>query len=35
MAFQHKDFWMCMDSKRDHDNLESLWNRGETPWILE
>ena len=32
MAFQHKGFWYCMDTKRDRDNLEVLWNSGKAPW---
>jgi len=32
MAFQHNDFWQCMDTKRDRDMLEELWNSGRAPW---
>jgi glucose-1-phosphate cytidylyltransferase len=32
MAFRHNGFWQCMDTKRDHDLLESLWKSG-APWI--
>ena len=32
MAFQHQGFWQCMDTKRDHDNLEEFWNSGKAPW---
>ena len=35
MAFQHKGFWMCMDSKRDHQNLLELWDKKHTPWIYD
>lgn len=31
MAFRHEGFWHCMDTKRDHDLLESLWAEG-APW---
>lgn len=31
MAFQHNGFWQCMDTKRDHNLLESLWTKG-APW---
>ena len=31
-AFKHHGFWKCMDTKRDHDNLEELWADGEAPW---
>lgn len=31
MAYRHQGFWHCMDTKRDHDLLENLWQRG-APW---
>jgi len=31
MAYRHEGFWQCMDTKRDHDLLESLWTQG-APW---
>lgn len=31
MAYHHNGFWHCMDTKRDHDLLESLWKKG-APW---
>lgn len=32
MAYKHDGFWHCMDTKRDHDLLESLWREG-APWL--
>ena len=32
MAFQHKGFWQCMDTKRDRDLLEKYWRDGNAPW---
>ena len=32
MAYKHKGYWQCMDTKRDHDNLEKLWDAGKAPW---
>ncbi len=32
MAFRHKGFWQCMDTKRDHELLETLWSKG-APWV--
>lgn len=26
--FHHEEFWQCMDTKRDGDNLEVAWNIG-------
>jgi glucose-1-phosphate cytidylyltransferase len=33
MAYKHHGFWHCMDTKRDHELLESLWEKG-APWAL-
>ncbi len=32
MAYKHDGFWDCMDTMRDKQYLESLWNSGEAPW---
>ena len=32
MAYLHKGFWQCMDTKRDHEMLETLWMKG-APWV--
>lgn len=31
-AFFHHGFWQAMDTLRDKQHLEDLWNRGEAPW---
>ncbi len=31
-AFKHEGFWQCMDTKRDHELLESLWKSDNCPW---
>lgn len=31
-AFQHDGFWQCMDTKRDMELLQSLWDEGNAPW---
>ena len=33
MAFKHEGFWQCMDTKREHQLLESMWHKGDAPWI--
>jgi glucose-1-phosphate cytidylyltransferase len=33
LAFQHGDFWQCMDTPRDRDLLDSLVRSGEAPWM--
>jgi len=30
--FKHKGFWACMDTQRDRDLLNALWQRGQAPW---
>ncbi|MDC3161377.1 glucose-1-phosphate cytidylyltransferase [Gammaproteobacteria bacterium] len=32
MAYQHDDYWQCMDTKRDKDHLEELWTKDIAPW---
>ena len=32
VAFKHTGFWQCMDTQRDKQNLERLWNSGQAPW---
>jgi glucose-1-phosphate cytidylyltransferase len=32
MAFQHHGYWQCLDTKRDRDHLEKLWQNEEAPW---
>lgn len=32
MAFKHEGFWKCMDTQRDKQQLEALWESGEAPW---
>jgi len=31
-AFKHESFWQCMDTYRDFERLNKLWNSGEVPW---
>jgi len=33
MAFEHQGFWQCMDTKRDMENLQALWDSGDPPWV--
>lgn len=32
MAYRHTGFWQCMDTLRDKNILEELWERGQAPW---
>ena len=33
-AFQHTSFWQCMDTVRDVNLLERLWQDGKAPWKI-
>ena len=30
-AYKHNGFWKCMDTLRDKEELESMWEQG-APW---
>lgn len=32
-SFKHSGFWKCMDTKRDRDSLEEMWQSGKPPWV--
>ena len=34
MAYRHDGFWQCMDTKRDHEMLESSCLHGTAPWKI-
>ena len=31
-AYQHKGFWQCMDTYREQQMLEGMWQSGNAPW---
>jgi glucose-1-phosphate cytidylyltransferase len=31
-AYKHHGFWQCMDTQRDKNVLEGLWQSGKPPW---
>ena len=31
-AYKHDGFWQCMDTLRDAQALNSLWDKGNAPW---
>jgi len=31
-AYRHHGFWQCMDTMREKEALEKMWDRGEAPW---
>lgn len=32
MAYRHGGFWQCMDTMRDKERLQTLWDSGKAPW---
>jgi glucose-1-phosphate cytidylyltransferase len=33
-AYHHHGFWHCMDTLRDKNKLQEMWDRGEAPWKI-
>ena len=33
-GYVHKGFWQCMDTLREKQKLEGLWDSGNAPWKL-
>lgn len=33
-SFYHDGFWQCMDTKREKDKLELLWEENRAPWKI-
>ena len=33
-AYTHRGFWQCMDTAREKEKLERLWNTGKAPWKI-
>ena len=31
--YKHTGFWHCMDSQRDYESLNSMWNMKQAPWL--
>ena len=34
MAYKHTGFWQCMDTIRDRNHLEDLWEKGMASWKI-
>jgi len=34
MSYLHKGYWKCMDTKREKDALEALWESNNAPWKI-
>lgn len=33
VGYKHYGFWSCMDTLREKNDLEALWNTGRPPWL--
>lgn len=34
MGFRHSGFWSCMDTLKEKNYLEGLWQSGKAPWMI-
>ena len=34
VGYVHDGYWQCMDTKREKDQIEKLWNENNAPWKL-
>jgi glucose-1-phosphate cytidylyltransferase len=34
MGYRHHGFWSCMDTLKEKNILEELWNSGKAPWAI-
>ena len=34
MAYCHDDFWFCMDTPRDYQQLSEMWAGGAARWAV-
>jgi glucose-1-phosphate cytidylyltransferase len=34
MVYEHKGFWECVDTERDLNHLNKIWNREKAAWKL-
>lgn len=34
-TYRHEGFWQCMDTVRDRDLLNQMWEKGNAPWAFE
>jgi glucose-1-phosphate cytidylyltransferase len=32
MAYRHESFWQCMDTLKEAQDLNALWQEGQAPW---
>jgi glucose-1-phosphate cytidylyltransferase len=34
MGFQHEGFWIGMDTYREYEMLNQMWDAGQAPWKI-
>lgn len=34
MGYRHYGFWSCMDTLKEKNHLEALWDSGKAPWVI-
>ena len=34
-TYRHEGFWQCMDTVRDRDLLNQMWDAGNAPWAVK
>ena len=34
VGYVHRGYWQCMDTKREKDRIDALWESGEAPWKI-
>jgi glucose-1-phosphate cytidylyltransferase len=34
MGFQHEGFWIGMDTDREYEMLNQMWDAGQAPWKI-
>jgi len=34
MSYLHQGYWHCMDTYRDYQQLNEIWNQGQAPWAV-
>ena len=33
-VYKHNGFWACMDTFKDVERLNAMWDSGNTPWVI-
>jgi len=33
-VYRHEDFWFCVDTYRELEDLNNIWNQGNPPWAV-